>query len=232
MAKNFHYFKFIPTEWMTGDIVFEDLELQGLFINVCALYWQRNGELTTEDLYKRFKNRPLIDRLADNFIVVNDGLISVKFLDEQLVEANHISKVNSNNGKLGGRPKTLEKKPTALDSISEKKPNKIELKENRIKLNNKKSKQKKDVFLQPTQNDVVLYFQENGFSESLALKAFRYYDTAEWHDNNGKKIRNWKQKMQGVWFKEENKEKKDFTAQKKESVNGMQYKPKTENGLF
>ena len=42
MAKNFPYFKFIASEWMTGDIVFESLSVQGLFINICALYWQRN----------------------------------------------------------------------------------------------------------------------------------------------------------------------------------------------
>ena len=56
MAKNFPYFKFTATEWLTGDIVYESLELQGLFINVCAVYWQRDGKLTIEDLIKRYKD--------------------------------------------------------------------------------------------------------------------------------------------------------------------------------
>ena len=36
-------------------------------------------------------------------------------------------------------------------------------------------------------------------------KAFDYYDCADWHDSKGNKVKNWKQKMQAVWFKDENK---------------------------
>jgi len=95
MAKDFPYFKFISTEWLTGDIVFEDYELQGIFINVCALYWQRNGNLTIEDLEKRMKTSRILD-LINRYISVSGGLISIKFLDEQLIEL--ISKVNITTG--------------------------------------------------------------------------------------------------------------------------------------
>lgn len=105
MAKNFPYFKFTATEWLTGDIVYESLELQGLFINVCAVYWQRDGKLTIEDLIKRYKNESLINQLIDKYIWSNNGNILIKFLDEQLIEANHISKVNSENGKKGAEAK-------------------------------------------------------------------------------------------------------------------------------
>lgn len=105
MAKNFPYFKFTATEWLTGDIVYESLELQGLFINVCAVYWQRDGKLTIEDLIKRYKNEILINQLIDKYIWSNNGNILIKFLDEQLIEANHISKVNSENGKKGAEAK-------------------------------------------------------------------------------------------------------------------------------
>lgn len=40
MAKDLPYFKFIVNEWITGDITLEDLNVQGLFINLCAWYWQ------------------------------------------------------------------------------------------------------------------------------------------------------------------------------------------------
>jgi hypothetical protein len=105
MAKNFPYFKFTATEWLTGDIVYESLELQGLFINVCALYWQRDGKLTIEDLIRRYKNESLINELIDRYIWNEQGNILIKFLDEQLIEANHISKVNSENGKKGAEAK-------------------------------------------------------------------------------------------------------------------------------
>lgn len=137
MAKNFHYFKFIATEWLTGDIVFEDFELQGIFINVCALYWHRDGKISVEDVIKRLKNERFYE-LTDRFVSVKDGFLSIKFLDEQLIEANHISKTNSDNGKKGGRPKKeTEIKPTALRPLSEVEAKKskieIELKENTIK---------------------------------------------------------------------------------------------------
>ena len=62
------------------------------------------------------------------------------------------------------------------------------------------------VFIAPTPEDVIKYFKENGYDENLASRAFKYYDTANWKDSKGKQVKNWKQKMQGVWFKDENKE--------------------------
>ena len=55
----------------------------------------------------------------------------------------------------------------------------------------------------PTLFEVQEYFKANGYSN--ADKAFQFYNEANWHDSKGNKVKNWKQKMQGVWFKEENK---------------------------
>jgi hypothetical protein len=60
-------------------------------------------------------------------------------------------------------------------------------------------------FSPPLLQDVILYFAENDFSKELAAKAFKYYETGDWKDGKGNQVRNWKQKMQSVWFKEENK---------------------------
>lgn len=117
MAKNFPYFKFIATEWLTGDIVYEDFECQGLFINICALYWQRDGKLSIEDIKRRYKNENIIQSLSGRFFSVNDGFISINFLDEQLTDANHISKVNSENGKKGAEKRKML--ATAKQSLNE-----------------------------------------------------------------------------------------------------------------
>jgi hypothetical protein len=152
MAKNFPYFKFTATEWLTGDIVFESLELQGLFINVCAVYWQRDGKLSIEDLIKRYKNESLINQLIDKYVWSDSGNILIKFLDEQLIEANHISKVNSENGKKGAeakRNKATAKRPLndsqAILSKEEKELNK----------NNNKNKNKirEHVFISQSELD-------------------------------------------------------------------------------
>jgi len=65
--------------------------------------------------------------------------------------------------------------------------------------------EKKKRFTPPTEKEVVDYFKEKGYREIAGKKAFEYYNEADWEDSSGKKIKNWKQKMIGVWFKEENK---------------------------
>jgi len=146
MAKNFPYFKFTATEWLTGDIVYESLELQGLFINVCALYWQRDGKLTIEDLIRRYKNESLINELIERYIWDEQGNILIKFLDEQLIEANHISKVNSENGKKGAEAK--RNKANAKRPLNDSKAIlSKEEKEEEINKNKNKNKIKEFVFL-------------------------------------------------------------------------------------
>ena len=66
-------------------------------------------------------------------------------------------------------------------------------------------KPKAKKFAPPTQSEVISYFLEKGYTQEAACKAFDYYDVANWTDSTGKKIKNWKQKMIAVWFKEENK---------------------------
>lgn len=63
----------------------------------------------------------------------------------------------------------------------------------------------------PPLEDVISYFTENGYSEDAARKAWNYYNASlgengrVWKDGKGQTVKNWKQKMQAVWFKDENK---------------------------
>ena len=70
---------------------------------------------------------------------------------------------------------------------------------------NKKGKKKSKSFSPPSLKDFKKYFEDNGYSAEVAIRAFIGYEVAEWHDSGGKKINNWKQKCQHVWFKPENK---------------------------
>lgn len=60
-------------------------------------------------------------------------------------------------------------------------------------------------FQPPTVSEVIEFFKSNGYSEAAAKKAFEHYNLADWHDTNGKKVLNWKQKINTIWFKPENK---------------------------
>lgn len=64
-------------------------------------------------------------------------------------------------------------------------------------------------FIAPTLEEVKEYVISKGFDETLAIRAYEYYDSADWHDSKGNKVRNWKQKILAVWLKEENKIQKE-----------------------
>lgn len=63
----------------------------------------------------------------------------------------------------------------------------------------------KEKFIPPTLPEVIGYFKSNGYSEAGARKAFEYYASSNWVDSKGNKVKNWKQKMISVWFKDEYK---------------------------
>ena len=188
MAKNFPYFKFIATEWLTGDIVYEDFESQGLFINICALYWQRDGKLSIEDIIRRYKNESIIQSLSGRFFSVNDGMISINFLDEQLVDANHISKVNSENGKKGAEKRKML--AVAKQSVSEPSANFSKEKKNK----RKEEEENKTI---PSIDEFVSYalsLKQNVNIENVKLK-FNSWLVNDWmvtRQGKDTPIKNWK----------------------------------------
>ena len=124
MAKELPYFKFEPAEYLTKNISFCSLAAQGLFINVCSYYWQRNCNLTKNQILRRLNYVNELDELLTEGIIDIDidFNISIKFLDIQKDEVLKTSKINSKNGALGGRPKKTKKsenKPDALIPLSE-----------------------------------------------------------------------------------------------------------------
>lgn len=79
----------------------------------------------------------------------------------------------------------------------------------------KEKNSQKSEFHPPELFDVENYFLENGFSKELAYRAFKGYSEADWYDSHGNKIRNWKQKMQHVWFKKEKNVNPDSKTERK-----------------
>ena len=70
---------------------------------------------------------------------------------------------------------------------------------------NSSQRKKKKVSIPPSLAEVIKYFFDNGYSVDVGKRAFEGYNVADWHDTNGKPVLNWKQKMNNVWFKDENK---------------------------
>ena len=136
MAKDLPYFKFYSSEWNDGDITIESLETQGLFINICSLYWSKHGDLKEKFIRARFSENidSLESLINENLISVTyDGLVSVRFLDEQMGNFDKRAVTSAQNGKKGGRP-PKPKKPN--ENLM--KPNIEERKEEDIREDDKK----------------------------------------------------------------------------------------------
>jgi len=119
------YFKFYIGEWVTGDIAMEDMETQGLFINICALYWSRGCELTMTLAKRRFRTckEPSFNSLVEfKIIKLNGDNITINFLDEQFEQYRELSEKNKKNGSKGGRP-LKNKKPKENPEETQEKPN-------------------------------------------------------------------------------------------------------------
>ena len=125
MAKELPYFQFEPAEYLTKDISFCSLAAQGLFVNLCSYYWQRNCNLTKDQFLRRLNHADILDELiTEGVIKLNGSNITIDFLDKQRVKAIGLSETNSTNGKKGGRtkkPKETEIKPTLNPIESESK---------------------------------------------------------------------------------------------------------------
>jgi hypothetical protein len=201
MAKELPYFQFEPAEYLTKDISFCSLSAQGLFINICSFYWQRQCDLSKDQFLRRFNYLNEFEELIKEGVIdVINEKIFIKFLDIQYLKATEFSKEQSRKGSLGGRPK----KPSESQIKPELKPNESQTKairEEKIReeeiiviKNENKHEIFKDECLQPSQwLDVVsmnekipldkMLFALNDFNKNLiingevklSLKDYKYH---------------------------------------------------------
>jgi hypothetical protein len=107
------------------------------------------------------------------------------------------------NGAKGGRPKTQKTQSV----ISEpKKPDSVSVSVNV----NDNVNVKDDGIKPPSLEEVISYFDENGYTKESATKMFEYYEESRkpsgrvWKDGRGNTVKNWKQKARSIWFKDDN----------------------------
>jgi hypothetical protein len=189
---------------------------QNMF-NKYNLIWSDDFFQGAKDAYKRRLNKPLTKEQilslfkkygsAENFYFDSD-------IDEDTIENTTIS--------LDDYIKTIEEE---LKATPEKIPNKevIELlyrvnvcgnsqidsiKPQRKEKKNKVKERKEDIpeeESQPPFDIFSSYFLENGYLKVAASKAYDMYAKNGWRDTNFNPIKNWKVKVQKVWFKPEHK---------------------------
>jgi uncharacterized protein DUF4373 len=122
--------------------------------------------------------------------VIKDGFFGSFSVEKRLDERNEKSKkAQASAHKRWGNDANALRPKSDSNAIKERK--------------GKEKKGKKNT--NPTLEEFIEYFIKNDYPETLACKVYKYYSEADWYDSKGNKVKSWKQKVQGVWFKDENK---------------------------
>ena len=155
--KELPYFKFYPAEYLQGDISFEKLEIQGVFINICSYYWSKNCQVSHEKLLKfvqklqvsHEKSKKIINILIETKVIkVENDKIVIDFLDEQFNERQAKHKVFSEAGMKGYLTK---KEATLKPPLSKKETTLKHLDKDKIK----KRKDKDKIVIKPNNSEIV-----------------------------------------------------------------------------
>lgn len=103
------YFKFFPSEWLTGNINFESYSTKGAFMDLVCYYWSKECK-TTRAQAKRITGREWQNIVHSGVVKVENEELSITFLDIQFKErkANYIKAVES--GRKGGLKKAENQK--------------------------------------------------------------------------------------------------------------------------
>lgn len=187
MAKELPYFKFEPSEWENGNIQMLSYEDKGLFIELCAIYWSRLGDLPLKLAIQKLcgGNATALDSLCEEKIIaIQDECIIINFLNEQLLEFEDLRKQNKVNALKGWekRKKQNVSDRNATASIPQSDRNAIR----EEKIREDKSILKKDILERKNEFSLQSNQFKNNYSEKI-IKEFIDY----WTESNlqGKKMK-------------------------------------------
>jgi hypothetical protein len=230
MAKELPYFKFEPNQWENGNIQMFSHELKGVFMDLCSMYWSRLGDLPYKLAVGKIcnGNATALDLLyEENIFAIKDGFICIDFLNEQLLEFENTSKINSENARIGWEKR--RKNATALKSQSD--PNAI--REDK----SKEDKIKKDINIRKQEFKNSLFPFLDIYSKEMLKDFFDYWSE---HGEKDRKFRKEKEKSFNLdlrlktWLKRSKEFKEKNVSQKKEKINAgtlIQQVIKQNNGL-
>jgi uncharacterized protein YdaU (DUF1376 family) len=171
-------FLFYPSDWISGTLgmTFEE---KGAYFEL--LMTQFNQGHMTSHMIGRMVGQ-LWSSIENKFVKDENGLYYNIRLEEEKQKRKAFTESRRNNIK-------------GINQHTEKKTKKVGHKKGHM------TSHMENV----NENEIIDYFKEKGYSKESAKKFFDFYSVSDWKDSNGKKVINWKQKAQSVWFTDENK---------------------------
>jgi hypothetical protein len=202
--------KLIATQGMLG---------YGIYWSLVEDLYHNNNKLEDNPALLAYDYRcttELIKSVINDFdlFIVKDGYVSSNSIQKRLDERNDkVTKAKQSASKRWeNKAKNADNIETQCDSDANAMRTQCDgnaIKESKVKESkvNKRKLKEEVVFIPPILNDVLLYFDENGYSKEAATKAFNYYTNLGWKNSKGNQVINWKNTMQN-WFTPENEKKK------------------------
>jgi len=102
-----------------------------------------------------------------------------------------------NGSKAKSKQNGSETEAKSKRELSETEANKNKNKNENKKENKNENENKKKNTAPPTLEEVKAWFIDQGSTAEQGAKAWQYYTDGNWHDANGKPVKNWRQKMRG-----------------------------------
>lgn len=112
--KDLPYFKFYVSDWSNGRITLCSYTAQGLFANLCALYWSQGGNVRLADAKRRHSDGTATawkELISEEIIRISGDRIKIHFLDEQLSERKELSEQNRKNALKGVQIRATAERP-------------------------------------------------------------------------------------------------------------------------
>lgn len=226
---NLQWFKFSPADWMMGRIQRQPAQVQVDFLRVCCQYWKNEGNYSIEDA--KLEAMDSYETLVKYRIIKEEGNdIVIDFLDEQLESIEDRRKQASEAGKRSAearkrRAKSNDRSTTVQRPINEGSTESNRVEERREEKRRVDKNREDDGIKPPSLEEVISYFDENGYTKESATKMWEYYEESRkprgivWKDGRGNTVKNWKQKARSIWFKDDNlKSNKEYDFKNFENV--------------
>lgn len=187
--------------------------------------WWRIVEMLHQDEHNRLPLKPYVFFALDGQLALDNG-VSKSFIDTCIEDVELLQsdgeyfwseRVLKNVGKMqdikekrsSAGKKSAEKRSENQEVATSVEQNPTSVEQNSTKENKRKENKQ---YTKPSLSEVIEFFNQNGFEDIGAIKAFNYYDEGDWQDSKGNKVKNWKQKMRGVWFRDEFKKNKSIAS--------------------
>ena len=193
-------YTFYPKDWQTSDKVFQlSLAERAIYRELIDLSYMNDNKIHQEiEIWARKWNAKPKEIKQGISKLLQVGLITIEG-EEIAVPSSEPRLALIRAGRKGGE---ISKPTPKRDAKPTQKPEPNQ-RENKIKEKRKERETQSDGATAPDIHSFILFFDENGYTKEHAEKAFHYYADNEWKDSRGNDVTNWRQKVRGVWFKDE-----------------------------